>query len=246
MKKTSRSANLLHRLHQERHERFEPAATLVCITAARLSSLWLHMGSFGPKRVVTVNAGVTPPAPYKLEDNPDSLLDKADLVFIDPVGTGFSKAVGKAQDKFLGRGHRCAFASEFYPVLRQSKQPLNSPKFLLGESYGTFRNAALASVLQNRYGIPERPGDDFIRLGFGHDFVLSRRRSFLHSLPTQLRGDSVVPQAGNRSPGKFDFFPRGSPIFCKRRVCRRVVEGECASERREVRRGKENGALHRT
>ena len=63
------------------------------------SSLWLHMGSFGPKRVVTVNAGVTPPAPYKLEDNPNSLLDKADLVFIDPVGTGFSRAVGKAQDK---------------------------------------------------------------------------------------------------------------------------------------------------
>jgi carboxypeptidase C (cathepsin A) len=53
------------------------------------SSLWLHMGSFGPKRVATVNGAATPPAPYKLEDNPDCLLDKADLVFIDPVGTGF-------------------------------------------------------------------------------------------------------------------------------------------------------------
>ena len=63
------------------------------------SSLWLHMGSFGPKRVLTANAGITPPAPYKLEDNPNCLLDKSDLVFIDPVGTGFSKAVGKAQDK---------------------------------------------------------------------------------------------------------------------------------------------------
>ena len=63
------------------------------------SSIWLHMGSFGPKHVVTVNAEVTPPAPYKLEDNANCLLDKADLVFIDPVGTGFSKAVGKAQDK---------------------------------------------------------------------------------------------------------------------------------------------------
>lgn len=63
------------------------------------SSLWLHMGSFGPKRVATVNAGATPPAPYKLEDNPNCLLDKTDLVFIDPVGTGFSKAAGKAQDK---------------------------------------------------------------------------------------------------------------------------------------------------
>jgi carboxypeptidase C (cathepsin A) len=60
------------------------------------SSLWLHMGSFGPKRVVTANAGITPPAPYKIEDNPNCLLDKSDLVFIDPVGTGFSRAVGRA------------------------------------------------------------------------------------------------------------------------------------------------------
>jgi len=67
------------------------------------ASIWLHMGSFGPKRVVTVNAGVTPPAPYQLQDNPNCLLDKADLVFIDPVGTGFSKAVGKAQNKVLDR-----------------------------------------------------------------------------------------------------------------------------------------------
>src|SRR6266481_4709700 len=63
------------------------------------ASLWLHMGAFGPKRVATVNAGVTPPAPYKLEDNPHCLLDKTDLVFIDPIGTGFSHAVGKSQDK---------------------------------------------------------------------------------------------------------------------------------------------------
>ena len=52
------------------------------------ASVWLHMGSMGPRRVVTVNAGATPPAPFKLMDNPDCLLDKSDLVFIDPVGTG--------------------------------------------------------------------------------------------------------------------------------------------------------------
>ena len=63
------------------------------------SSVWLHMGSFGPRRVVTTNAAVTPPAPYKVEDNMYSLLDKTDLVFIDPVGTGFSHAVGKSQNK---------------------------------------------------------------------------------------------------------------------------------------------------
>jgi len=63
------------------------------------SSVWLHMGSFAPRRVITMNAAVTPPAPYKIEDNTYSLLDKTDLVFIDPVGTGFSHAVGKAQNK---------------------------------------------------------------------------------------------------------------------------------------------------
>src|SRR5229473_4867703 len=63
------------------------------------SSVWLHMGSFSPRRVITVNADATPPAPYKLSENPHCLLDRTDLVFLDPVGTGFSRAVGKAQDK---------------------------------------------------------------------------------------------------------------------------------------------------
>ena len=61
------------------------------------SSVWLHMGAFGPRRVDTPNAQPTPPPPYRLVDNPDSLIEVADLVFIDPVGTGFSKAVGKAK-----------------------------------------------------------------------------------------------------------------------------------------------------
>lgn len=63
------------------------------------SSIWLHMGAYGPRRVVTANAQATPPAPYQVVDNSECLLDKADLVFIDPVGTGYSHAVGKAKDK---------------------------------------------------------------------------------------------------------------------------------------------------
>ncbi len=59
------------------------------------SSVWLHMGSFSPRRVITANAEANPPAPYKLTENPNCLLDKTDLVFIDPVGTGFSHAVGR-------------------------------------------------------------------------------------------------------------------------------------------------------
>ncbi|HYA62279.1 MAG TPA: peptidase S10 [Candidatus Sulfotelmatobacter sp.] len=118
------------------------------------SSIWLHMGSFGPKRVVTVNADITPPAPYKLEDNPDCLLDRTDLVFIDPVGTGFSKAVGKAQDKdFWGVDQDARSLAQFVQSYVTRNNRWNSPKFLIGESYGTFRNAALANLLQSRNGI---------------------------------------------------------------------------------------------
>jgi carboxypeptidase C (cathepsin A) len=118
------------------------------------ASIWLHMGSFGPKRVTTVNAGVTPPAPYKLEDNPNCLLDKADLVFIDPVGTGFSKAVGKAQNKdFWGVDEDAKSLAQFVQTYVSRNNRWNSPKFLIGESYGTFRNAVLANTLQERHGI---------------------------------------------------------------------------------------------
>ena len=114
------------------------------------SSVWLHMGSFGPRRVVTVNAGVTPPAPYKAEDNPYCLLDKADLVFIDPVGTGFSHAVGKAENKdFWGVDQDVKSLAQFINTYVTRYNRWNSPKFLIGESYGTFRSAALGNYLQS-------------------------------------------------------------------------------------------------
>jgi carboxypeptidase C (cathepsin A) len=113
------------------------------------SSVWLHMGSVGPRRVMTINADVTPPAPYKLMDNPDCLLDKSDLVFIDPVGTGFSHAAGKAQDKdFWGVEPDVKSLAQFITTYISRNNRWNSPKFLMGESYGTFRNAALANYLQ--------------------------------------------------------------------------------------------------
>lgn len=103
------------------------------------SSIWLHLGAFGPKRVITANATITPPPPYKLEDNPTCLLDKSDLVFIDPVGTGFSKAVGKAQDKdFWGVDQDAKSIVQFIRIYLSRNERWNSPKFLIGESYGTF------------------------------------------------------------------------------------------------------------
>jgi len=118
------------------------------------ASVWLHMGAFGPRRVVTDNAAPTPPAPYKITDNEYSLLDKADLVFIDPVGTGFSHAVGKAEDKdFWGVDQDVRSLAQFIRIYLDRNQRWNSPKFLIGESYGTFRSVALGDYLRSQNGI---------------------------------------------------------------------------------------------
>jgi carboxypeptidase C (cathepsin A) len=118
------------------------------------SSVWLHMGAFGPRRVVTIDAGPTPPAPYTSQDNAYSLLDKTDLVFIDPVGTGFSHAVGKAKNKdFWGVDSDVKSIAQFIVTWISRNHRWNSPKYLIGESYGTFRSAALGNYLQTQESI---------------------------------------------------------------------------------------------
>jgi len=118
------------------------------------SSAPQHMGAFGPKRVVTVDAGPTPPSPYKVVDNKGCLLDAADLVFIDPVGTGYSKPLGKATGKdFWGVDEDVKSLAQFIRRYVGRNQRWNSPKFLIGESYGTFRNAVLVNYLQSRDGM---------------------------------------------------------------------------------------------
>lgn len=113
------------------------------------STVWLHMGAFGPLRVVTANAEPTAPAPYQVVSNADCLLDKADLVFVDPVGTGFSHAVGKSKDSdFWGIDQDVRSLAQFINTYVSRNDRWNSPKFLIGESYGTFRSAALGNYLQ--------------------------------------------------------------------------------------------------
>ncbi len=116
------------------------------------ASMWLHMGAFGPRRVFTTDPEFTPPAPYKLVDNAECLIDKTDLVFIDAMGTGYSHAVGKAQDKdFYGVDEDVQAFAQFINTYLSRNDRWNSPKFLIGESYGTFRSAALANYLQSQY-----------------------------------------------------------------------------------------------
>jgi carboxypeptidase C (cathepsin A) len=118
------------------------------------ASLWMHMGAFGPRRVVTQNAASTGSGPYQLVDNENCLLDKADLVFIDPVGTGFSRTVGKGDTKdYWGVDQDVKSFADFIGIFISRNGRWNSPKFLIGESYGTFRSVALANYLQSQRGI---------------------------------------------------------------------------------------------
>jgi len=114
------------------------------------ATLWLHMGSFAPVRVETDSPKATAGPPFKLIPNQYSLLDKTDLVFVDAPLTGYSRAVGKGQAKdFTGVDEDIKAFDRFIARYISVNQRWNSPKFLIGESYGTTRSAALADMLGN-------------------------------------------------------------------------------------------------
>lgn len=115
------------------------------------ASVWLHMGALGPKRVVLQPEGFMPPAPYHMADNPYTLLDKSDLVMVDAIGTGFSRAATtELSKKFWGvKGDLEAFG-EFIRLYITRNERWSSPLYLLGESYGTTRAAGVAGYLANQ------------------------------------------------------------------------------------------------
>lgn len=118
------------------------------------SSYWLHLGVMGPKRVVVNDPENNPPPPYKMEDNNNSILDISDIVMIDPVGTGISRAIGKAKDKdFWGVDQDIRSVSNFIKQYITLNERWNSPKYLLGESYGTLRCGGVTNFLQRNMGI---------------------------------------------------------------------------------------------
>ncbi|MCY7270497.1 MAG: peptidase S10, partial [Sphingomonas bacterium] len=114
-------------------------------------SVWLQMGAFGPKRVAIPSNGTDDGAPpYPILDNPDSLLDVTDLVFIDPPGTGFSRLIGKTEGKeFYGVTADAKAVAEVIRRWLGDNNRWNSPKYLGGESYGTSRSAAVVNQLAN-------------------------------------------------------------------------------------------------
>ncbi|HXR90168.1 MAG TPA: hypothetical protein VN750_07795, partial [Steroidobacteraceae bacterium] len=114
------------------------------------ASMWLHMGAFGPQRVVTEDHAHSPAAPYQLVNNEYSLLDASDLVFIDAPGTGFSRVTPGAEKDFLGADQDVHAFSEFIMQFLGRYGRWNSPKYLFGESYGTPRSANLINVLETQ------------------------------------------------------------------------------------------------
>ena len=114
------------------------------------STVWLRMASFGPVRVKLTNAASTPPAPYQLLDNPESLLNKTDEVFVDAPNTGYSRVIGYGKpEEFMGIDQDGRAFTQFVERYFSQFGRWNSPKFLFGESYGTTRDAVLVNMLQD-------------------------------------------------------------------------------------------------
>ena len=132
------------------HENAQRPITFVFNGGPGSSSVWLHMGAFGPKRVLTKDDSHSPAAPYQLVDNEYTLLDASDLVFVDAPGTGFSHLRGADKEKaFYGVDEDAHAFANFIVEFLSRHGRWNSPKYLFGESYGTTRASVLSYVLEN-------------------------------------------------------------------------------------------------
>ena len=118
------------------------------------ATIWLHMGSFAPKHVEMAAEGFQPAPPYRLVDNESSLLDVTDMVFVDAIDTGYSRVVaGVNNQQFHGQSGDLRAFGEFTNAYLTAYSRWPSPKYLIGESYGTIRSAGLAQEIQERHGI---------------------------------------------------------------------------------------------
>ena len=148
------------------------------------ATVWLHMGAFGPRRVITTDDSHTPAAPYQLVNNDYSLLDASDLVFVDAPGTGFSRIAGAEKEKAFYSVDADAHAfAEFVSAFLSRHGRWNSPKYLFGESYGTPRAAVLVNLLETEY-----------RIDFNGVIMLSQILSF------DLSGDEPQGNPGIDTP----------------------------------------------
>jgi carboxypeptidase C (cathepsin A) len=196
------------------------------------ASVWLHMGAFGPRRVVTQNAAPTGPGPYQLVDNANCLLDKADLVFIDPVGTGFSRVVAKGDTKdFWGVDQDIKSFADFIGIYISRNARWNSPKFLIGESYGTFRSAVLTHYLQSQRAIYIN-GIALISttLDIGTlEFTLTDDRSYIFYLPSYAAAAWYYKALKNRT-NDLESFLKEARQWASTDYATALLKGDALSE----------------
>ena len=185
------------------------------------ASLWLHLGALGPRRVKMNENGTMPPPPFALVDNEYSLIGASDLVFIDPVATGYSRpAKAEKADQFFGDQADLDAIGEFIRLWTTRHDRWLSPKYVLGESYGVFRAAGLADHLRGRYGlylnglmlvsgvlnfatISSDPGNDL-----PYELILpayTAAAHFHHKLPADLQADLPAALAEARSFARGDY-----------------------------------------
>lgn len=185
------------------------------------ASVWLHLGAFGPRRVKMNDDGSQPAPPFALVDNEYSILNASDLVFIDPVATGFSRpAKDEKAEQFFGDSADLDSVGEFIRLWTTRHDRWLAPKFLCGESYGVFRAAGLADYLRGRYGmylnglILVSGVLDFATIsgGTGNDLpyplILPAYTAVAHfhkKLPADLQADLAKALAESRAFAKGEF-----------------------------------------
>ncbi len=185
------------------------------------SAVWLHLGGLGPRRVKLNDDGSMPAPPFGLVDNEFSILHATDLVFIDPVATGFSRpAKDEKPDQFFGQSGDIESVGEFIRLWTTRQQRWLSPKYLCGESYGVFRAAGLADHLHSRYGLylngvvllsglldfatlREGPGNDLPSIVFLP--TLTATAHYHKKLPADLQADLPKALAEARAFAQGDY-----------------------------------------
>lgn len=192
------------------------------------SSIWLHMGVIGPRRAVVNDPGFTPAAPYTLEENASSILDVSDIVMMDPIGTGLSRAIGKSKNKdFWGVDQDIRAISQFIRQFVTENDRWNSPKYLLGESYGTFRNAGVALYLQESAGMAM---NGVIMVSAVFDlrqlvFAQGDDISYVMNLPTYSATAWYHNKVPNK-PASLNAFLNEARLFAKTEYTQALMEGD--------------------
>jgi carboxypeptidase C (cathepsin A) len=205
-------------------------------------SVWLHMGAFGPKRVaIPSDARDDGAPPFPIVDNPDSLLDVTDVVFIDPVGTGFSHALGKTDPKeFWGVTKDAESVAQFIRLWLNANGRWNSPKFLGGESYGTTRSAAVVNQLEGAYNDVSLNGIILIStiLDFGAQAeVPGNELPYMLALPSMAATAWHHGKVADRPP-TIEGFVQEARLFAQGEYITALLKGQAlqGEERASIRR----------